>query len=123
MARILAAKIADNAGTIILTCLMLGAAFLVLGLGLWYYRRWRDRLNAPVSTSWTLDDLRKMREQGQLSEQEYQTLRAQLIHEYSGKPQSGHPPTAAGKADEQWDWVAKDEPGAGGFDVKNETPG
>jgi hypothetical protein len=123
VASILAASIANNASTIIIACLMLGGAIFVLCMGFWYYRRWLRRANGSAPTPWTFDEIRKMRDQGQLSEAEYQALRTSMIGQYTGKEATTDRLPYPRPSEESWDWVADQEPGAGGFDVKKETPG
>jgi hypothetical protein len=120
---ILAADIADLSGRIIVACLMLLGAVAILGVAFWYYRRWQRR--APAGTSsgtWSLDDLRRMREQGQLTEEEYQNLRAAVIQSYAGGRPTETRPRPVGSDDEPWDWVAGQGP-PDGFDVKKQSRG
>ncbi len=123
MASILAsANLAEKAGEILIAGSLLIASFLALGLGLWYYRRWRGETESPSTAPWTLDDLRKLREQGKLTESEYQKLRDAVIGAFTG--QTGGNGSEASRQvnpprdEEQWDWVAEDDAGSGGFDVK-----
>jgi hypothetical protein len=126
VATILATDVSGKAVGIILACLMLMGALLLLGIGIWYVRRWQ-RGEADSSAPWTFDDLRKLRDQGNLTEDEYQTLRAEIIGMYTGEAKPGGPsaPQRAKPEQEQnedWDWVAEDEPGSDGFDVKKRSP-
>jgi hypothetical protein len=61
--------------------------------------------------------LRKLRDQGQLSEEEYQVLRANMVEMYTRKPTAAER-TRSKSPPEEWDWVAEDDSGTGGFDVK-----
>src|SRR5689334_13391747 len=63
---------------------LLIAAAIVLFLGLWYYRRrWMDVDNFPEA-AWTFEDLQKLREKGDLTEEEYQALRSALKNSFRG---------------------------------------
>ncbi|HOW70704.1 MAG TPA: hypothetical protein PKY77_08895 [Phycisphaerae bacterium] len=90
---IVAALTATRSSQIIVWGLILMGAVVVLFGGLWYYRRrWLqadDKAEAD-RTPWTLDDLRQMRESGQINEVEYQTLRETMIAALrGGRPDSG----------------------------------
>jgi len=52
---------------------------IALGLGVWYYRRWMFAEASDSTESWTLADLRALRETGELSEEEYEKMRQALI--------------------------------------------
>ncbi len=127
MATFLLTSVSGKAAGIMVACLALMGAFLVLGAGLWYIRRWqRGRIDS--SAPWTFDDLRKLRDQGKLTEAEYQRLRAEMIGMYTGEARPEGPlssPPAKDKPEqdnEGWDWVAEDDPGSGGFEVKKRSP-
>jgi uncharacterized membrane protein len=64
---------------IIITCLVLLAAAVILGVVILYYRRRWLNAGETAQGAWTLEDLRKLREQGELSEDEYQAMRKVLI--------------------------------------------
>lgn len=107
MDAILAQRVDHRAVYIIGVCLLLLGVFFVLSLGIWYYRRRRQAGDSPASSvPWTLDDLRRLRNQGDLTEEEYQTLRANIIGLYSGES----PPETPIPRQEHWDWVAPDPP-------------
>ena len=60
-------------------------AVVVLFGGLWYYRkRVLDTGEGDSGGMWTFDDLLRMRQGGQLTEEEYQSLRAALVAAYRG---------------------------------------
>ena len=60
-------------------------AVIVLFGVVWYYRRRWLTLGEPTrGTPWTLDDLRRMREAGQITEEEYRALRATLVAAFRG---------------------------------------
>jgi len=64
---------------------LLLAAVIVLFGGVWYYRRrWLTRSEPTGGTAWTLDDLRRMREAGHITEEEYRALRAALVAAFRG---------------------------------------
>lgn len=127
MATILLASVADKTVSIMLACLMLAGAFLVLGIGVWLVRRWQRGSTADTTAPWTFEDLRKLRADGKLTEEEYQTLRGEMIAMYSKEVRSEASPAAPlprqqRKPEEEWDWVAEDDPRSGGFDVKKPSP-
>ena len=127
MATILAASGPDKTLSIVVTCLILMGAFLVLGVGLWYIRRRLRSARADTSAPWTFDDLRKLRADGKLTEEEYQTLRGEMIGMYTkeARPEASStvpPRRRQRKKEEEWDWVAEDDPRSGGFDVKKPSP-
>lgn len=67
--------------------LILAAVFFG-ALIIWWRRR--SMADEPTSTEvWTLDDLRRMRADGSLSEDEYQRLRETLIAAYRSKATEG----------------------------------
>jgi hypothetical protein len=79
---IVAALTATLSNQIIIWGLILMGAVVVLFGGLWYYRRyWLQADEEPGAnrTPWTLDDLRQMKESGQINDVEYQTLRETMI--------------------------------------------
>ena len=60
-------------------------AVIVLFGAVWYYRRrWLTRSELTGGTPWTLDDLRRMHEAGQITEEEYRALRATLVAAFRG---------------------------------------
>lgn len=62
--------------------LIVGIAFL--GGAVWLVRRWA--FSAPEAgeyKGWSLQHLRDMKASGQLSDQEFETLKAQVIREYA----------------------------------------
>ncbi len=75
----MAAVSADAAWRVIVACALLMAAVIVLFLVVWYYRKNVLLPDEPSAAIWTFDDLRAMRDRGELSEEEYQTLRAAMI--------------------------------------------
>jgi hypothetical protein len=78
-----------------------GAVLVVVALlffaGIWRFReRWlKDRGTEESSEPWTLDDLRKLRERGQVTEEEYQKMRQAMIDAYRprGAPETEVTPT------------------------------
>ena len=70
-----------------------GALALVLLVALWvawiWLRKWYfgGAANNSREGLWTLQDLRQMRERGEITEDEYQTLRQQTIGAYQDKGQ------------------------------------
>jgi len=83
---------------ILITCLLLLAGIVILGLGVWYYRRRWLGSDETAGTPWTLEDLRRLRDQGDLSEEEYETMRAAMISALgagSSKPDPASTPADA----------------------------
>jgi len=66
---------------------LIAAAVVVLGIGVWYYRRWY-RSGGSTTSSWTLEDFRTMRDRGELTEAEYQRLRAAVLGQLQGNRSS-----------------------------------
>lgn len=127
MATILAAISPDKTLRVIVTCLILMGAFMVLGLGLWYIRRWLRGTKEDTTAPWTFDDLRKLRAEGKLTEAEYEALRGEMIGMYQRDNDTDGSKTTAvpkrpPKPKEEWDWVAGDDQRGGGFDVKKPSP-
>ena len=110
--------------SIIIACLWLMGAVILLGVGLWYYRKyWLAPPGDGQSPAWTLDDLRSLHERGELSTEEYQRLRAVMIgslRENLGK-QTTAPRRSADAT--SWDWVAGQDESGGDFDVKKRPRG
>ncbi len=52
------------------------------------YRRNLLKYTDDGPATWTLDDLREMRQSGQITDEEYRALRQQLIHRSVGSPGS-----------------------------------
>ena len=107
------AVVQENVAQIVFWCLVLVLAVLVLFGGVWYYRRrWLRRTDSPGGTPWTFDDLRTMKEQGQISDEEYRALRAAMVASFSaGKTESPSPGTPVAKG-------GSEENGAD-FDLRN----
>jgi hypothetical protein len=95
------AAVQENVAQIIFWCLVLALAVLVLFGGLWYYRRrWLRMPDSPAGTPWTFEDLQKMKEQGQISDEEYRALRATMIASFGGrKTESPSPGTSVENTD------------------------
>jgi len=84
----LAASLRDEAVWVIVVCSVILLAGFALYLGVWLCgRRWLKggEPSGGPTQPWTLEDLRKLREQGDLSEEEYQAMRAATIAAYRGK--------------------------------------
>jgi len=54
------------------------AGVLALGLLMWYYRR-RMHQTQEIAQSWTLHDLRQLRAAGQISDEEFDRLKARVV--------------------------------------------
>ncbi len=62
------------------------AVIVVFFGGLWYYRkRLLGGQEDSSGAAWTLDDVQRMRQEGQLTEEEYRALRAALVAAYRGE--------------------------------------
>ena len=58
---------------------VIGFALVAFFLGHRYYRRWMTETPQVGGFPWTLEDLRALRERGDITEPEYQALRGNLI--------------------------------------------
>ena len=69
----------------VLVCTM-GALIVFYIVATVYYRRFRESSSSSDDqTPWTLDDVRKLRDQGDLTQEEYQKLRAAIIGAFQGE--------------------------------------
>ena len=112
---------------IMVACGLLILAVIVLGIGLTIVRRrLRDASTpGPGGQPWTLDDVERMRERGDLTESEYRAMRATLVAAYRGDspppsrpapPVSVRPPRQDDDGGE-WEWTSED------FDLKKPPEG
>ncbi len=68
-----------------------GGVLIALLVAFWIVWVWLRKLyfgggqSSSLGALWTLDDLRQMRDRGELREDEYQTLRKQAIDTYQDK--------------------------------------
>ena len=89
---------------IVVACLVLLlvaiVSLLVIG---WYRKRVLSDEETSSSDSWTLDDIRRLRAEGSLTEEEYQRLRATIIATYRGRDGDRDKPDSS---PEKWDWSA-----------------
>jgi uncharacterized membrane protein len=70
---------------IVVACLVLMVAAIILFVAImWYRRHWLDSGDSASSAAWTLDDLRRLRDQGSMTEEEYQAARTAMIASYRG---------------------------------------
>lgn len=89
---------------IVAACLVLVLVTIIFLVVLsWYRRRLLSDEEASVSEPWTLDDLRRLRAAGSLTEDEYQRMRAAVIATY--RERDGTRDKADSSA-ENWDWTA-----------------
>ena len=67
-------------------CGLLVVGVIVLGSAVWYYRR-RLLKSGDMGDAipWTLDDLGRMRDGGEITEEEYKSLRAAMIGSYGAR--------------------------------------
>jgi hypothetical protein len=108
MIGMLAAEIADSVTEILLWGASLLAAVIVLFGGVWYYRsRWLNPDESePRRQPWTLDDLRQMKQQGQISDEEYQALRESIVAAFRGS--SGGSGATSGRESVSSRWNTQD---------------
>jgi hypothetical protein len=81
------ASVRDDARWIIIVCVAILVAGFLLFAGLWLYGRRYLRSEGEsdeAAGAWTLADLRKLRDQGELTEDEYQAMRSAIIGAYGG---------------------------------------
>ncbi len=94
----------SSAAWIVVACLVLLlvtiVALLVIG---WYRKRVLSDKETSSSSTWTLDDIRRLRAEGNLTEEEYQRLRATIIATYRGREGDRDKPDSS---PEKWDWTA-----------------
>jgi len=84
---IIAAIRPEQTWWILVSCAVIALLVIVGGLGVWYYRKqflFPDRTEG--GGLWTFEDLRQMRDRGDLTEEEYQSLRAAMIGSFDAKP-------------------------------------
>lgn len=115
-----AAPAARHVGPIYFWSAILVAAILVLFVGLWFYRKRYIQMEGgsnPKGTPWTFEDLVRMKAEGQISAEEYASLRAAMVAALTGRADAkttGAAPSSAGSAggglETGWDWVADDDP-------------
>lgn len=86
MSTSLASVVSQSASKILVACGLLAAALVVLALGVWYYRRRWIGDSKAGSLPWTFEEIRALRDRGDVTEQEYQVLRAQLLGMASRSP-------------------------------------
>ena len=70
-------------GEILFWGLVLILGISVLGLGVWWVRRWFFSASSQDDASdWSLQHLREMRKRGEIDAQEFETLKAGLLSRY-----------------------------------------
>ena len=89
---LLGVQMGDKVGQIIFACLALLALVFVLCVGLWYYRRRVLKSAGTDEPVWTFQDLRDMRDRGEITEEEYQAIRQTMIGAYRGPETEEKPP-------------------------------
>ncbi len=77
---------------IIVWCLILIGGIGILGLIVWRLRRWSLDAAGPSGAggTWTLQELREMRAAGELSEEEFEALKAQHLHQFHADAVDAH---------------------------------
>jgi hypothetical protein len=110
----LASVTSDNVPRILMALGLLALLIVAGALALWYYRRrWMKGGDIP-STPWTFDVLRQMRERGDVTEDEYQVLRANILG--LAAPSNAKAARAGAETDPSGDTVWS-------FDLKKSPPG
>ena len=61
------------------------AATVLLALGVYGIKRWMKRGDSGAPTAWTLGQLTELRDSGELTIQQYEQLKANLIEEMKGE--------------------------------------
>lgn len=95
-----AANVRDEGIGIIVICSIILVVGVILYLGVWLYgRRWirAGSSSGGSAEPWTLQDLRELRGRGDLSEEEYQAMRAAIIDACRGRRSTSE--GAAGQTD------------------------
>ncbi|MBX3395840.1 MAG: SHOCT domain-containing protein [Phycisphaerae bacterium] len=79
-----------GSGDVLFWCVVLVALIVVLGVGLWFLRRsiWGTTSSA-VEDGLTLQQLRELRDAGEISEAEFQALRRAMIDRFPTSKQQG----------------------------------
>lgn len=107
-----------------IACAILIGMIVLLGTGVLLYRRMvlTGSDSAGKANAWNLDDLTRLRSQGEISEAEYQAMRATIIQSFTGErvvdpgvrlpevPPNAFPSVSAGQEsdnEQEWDWVAE----------------
>jgi len=74
----------SQTGDVILWSLLLVGGIALLGVGVWWLRRWV--FSTPVTDEaddWSLQHLREMHARGEISDEEFGRLRGQMISQYN----------------------------------------
>ena len=125
MTMALAAVVPGNALWIIVACLLLIGVVIAMAAIVFKVRRhWVAPADSAQATPWTLHGLRQMRDQGGMTEEEFESVRATMIAGIQGESDAdggtlGSSPPAGQRIDQEteWDWVAPASPpeaGTGG---------
>lgn len=86
------AQAGNGSGTILFWLAVLILITVVLGAGILLLRQWMRRDDGALGVGWTLQELTELRDSGELTIQQYEHLRAQVIAEVKG----------VGLVDETW---------------------
>jgi hypothetical protein len=73
-----------SAGAIAFWIAILIAATVVLALGVYGIKRWMRNGDSRAGSVWTLQELTELRDAGELTIQQYEQLKANLIEEIKG---------------------------------------
>ena len=99
MTMVLEASVKENATWIIVACVAMAVVVLMFACAWLWMRRWlkAESTSDDNREPWTLADLRQLRERGEVTEEEYQAMRAAMIASYRGKDST--PGTETGVTD------------------------
>ena len=120
----LIAETSKQVTEIVIWCGLLMLAVIVLFGGLWYYRRRLFVTDEPAKREpWTLEDLRQMKERGEVSDEEYQALRETMIAAFRGEQASQKAQSTPLPAGEPHCSVGGTDKNGSDFDLRNGPSG
>ena len=93
------AQAGNGSGTILFWLAVLILITIVLGAGILLLRQWMRRDDGALGVGWTLQELTELRDSGELTIQQYEHLRAQVIAEVKGVGSGSESWKATGLAD------------------------
>jgi len=95
-----APDVGDQASRIIIVCLVLFAALIIFYVVARIF--WRKWLKRPESgkNPWSLDDLRDLHQQGDITDEEYRAMRETIIAGFRGEKSETQQKIATGDSEE-----------------------